>query len=112
MHDIDLVLAIEEEAANWFSDLELYLLQLRICGDESKLNTLPLVLQGKAKACWFEGLKAADRQSLREIRKRFIEAFWKRVSPSDLGKKLSKLKQDVSEDFALFWVNLSLFGRD
>ncbi|KAI5065598.1 hypothetical protein GOP47_0020293 [Adiantum capillus-veneris] len=74
MHDINLVLSGEEEVSHWFSDLELYLLQSRICGDEAKLKALPLVLQGRDKA-WFEGLKVANWQSILEIPSGLLKLF-------------------------------------
>ncbi|KAI5069799.1 hypothetical protein GOP47_0016100 [Adiantum capillus-veneris] len=74
MPDIKLVLAGDEEAEDWFSELELYLLQMGIFGDEAKLKALPLVLQGHAKA-WFHGVDVADRQSWSRVRTCFVRDF-------------------------------------
>ncbi|KAI5061698.1 hypothetical protein GOP47_0024203 [Adiantum capillus-veneris] len=53
----------DEDADDWLADFELFMLTvLQMPFDEAKLQTLPLVLRGKAKV-WFNGLEDVHKQN-------------------------------------------------
>ncbi|KAI5071779.1 hypothetical protein GOP47_0014030 [Adiantum capillus-veneris] len=99
--DFELVLSGEQDAEDWISDVELWMLSMRMVTDEAKAKAMPLMMRGKAKA-WFEGLEVPDRQSWKVIQARFVEDFKRRLSPTKVDAQSKVLKQDVSEDFNVF----------
>ncbi|KAI5057846.1 hypothetical protein GOP47_0027861 [Adiantum capillus-veneris] len=74
---------------------------LRMRGDEAKLQTLPLVLRGKAKV-WFDGLEEVHKQDWIGFRERFLQRYRKVVSASEADAKIKGLQQDVSVNFDAF----------
>ncbi|MCO5547313.1 hypothetical protein L7F22_000761 [Adiantum nelumboides] len=80
----------EQNAEDWMSDVELWILLMRMETKEDKLRAMPLVMQGKSKA-WFERLEIPDRQSWKMVRAWFIQVFKQRVSPADWDAELKKI---------------------
>ncbi|KAI5074964.1 hypothetical protein GOP47_0010925 [Adiantum capillus-veneris] len=92
----------DEDADDWLADFELFMLTvLRMPADEAKLQTLPLVLQGKAKV-WFDGLEDVHKQTWIGFREQFLQRYRKVVSASEAGAKIKGLQQDVSANFDAF----------
>ncbi|KAI5060795.1 hypothetical protein GOP47_0025215, partial [Adiantum capillus-veneris] len=102
MPDCELVFSGEQDDEDWMSDVELWMLSMRMVTDKAKSRAMPVVMQGKAKA-WFEGLEVPDRQSWKVVRARFIQDFKQRILPTELDAKLKVLKQDVSGEFTTFF---------
>ncbi|KAI5057958.1 hypothetical protein GOP47_0027973 [Adiantum capillus-veneris] len=91
-----------EDADDWLADFELFMLRvLRMPGDEAKLQTLPLVLRGKAKV-WFDGLEDVHKQTWIGFREQFLQRYRKVVSASEADAKIKGLQQDVSANFDAF----------
>ncbi|KAI5078998.1 hypothetical protein GOP47_0006669 [Adiantum capillus-veneris] len=69
----------DEDVDDWIADFELFMLTvLQMTGDEAKLQTLPLVSRGKAKA-WFDALEDVHKQTWIIFREHFLqrfEAYW------------------------------------
>ncbi|KAI5055218.1 hypothetical protein GOP47_0030363 [Adiantum capillus-veneris] len=74
---------------------------LQMSGDKAKLQTLPLVLRGKAKV-WFDGLEDAHKQTWIGFREQFLQRYRKVVSASEADAKLKGLQQEVSANFDPF----------
>ncbi|KAI5058886.1 hypothetical protein GOP47_0027056 [Adiantum capillus-veneris] len=86
------------------------LIVLRMRGDEAKLQTLPLVLRGKAKV-WFGGLEGAHKHTWIGFQEHFLQRYRKVVSASKAEAKIKGLQQDVSANFDAFVDKLKLrFG--
>ncbi|KAI5057042.1 hypothetical protein GOP47_0028860 [Adiantum capillus-veneris] len=92
----------DEESDEWIADFELFMLAvLQMLGNAAKLQTLPLVLRGKAKVL-FDGLEDVHKQTWIGFRKQFLQRYQKMVLASEIDAKLKALQQEVSANFDAF----------
>ncbi|KAI5067618.1 hypothetical protein GOP47_0018146 [Adiantum capillus-veneris] len=84
---------------------------LRMPSDEAKLQTLPLVLRGKAKV-WFDGLEDVHKQNWLGFCEQFLQRYRKVVSPAEADAKIKGLQQDVRANFDAFVDKFEAFWRD
>ncbi|KAI5073859.1 hypothetical protein GOP47_0011872, partial [Adiantum capillus-veneris] len=75
------------------------------------LQTLPLVLRGKAKA-WLDGLEDAHKQTWIGFREQFLQRYRKVVSASEADAKLKAVQHEVSDNFDAFVDNFETCWRN
>ncbi|KAI5078988.1 hypothetical protein GOP47_0006659 [Adiantum capillus-veneris] len=100
----------DEDVDDWIADFELFMMPvLHWPGDEAKLQTLPLVLRGKAKV-WFDVLEDVHKQNWIGFREHFLQRYRKVVSTLEADAKLKGLQQKVRANFDAFVDKLKLIG--